>query len=72
MAFCVYNQNMENEVDNLLAILGQPRSLVFLDIGQPNDEERAMFQARLDAINSPGTTKPAEPCNPTLRRCLRC
>jgi hypothetical protein len=41
---------MEDEEEILLAILGRPRKPIYLDIGPPNEEERAMFQARLDAI----------------------
>jgi hypothetical protein len=41
---------MADEVDVLLAILGQPRKPIYLDIGPLNEEERALFLARLEAI----------------------
>jgi hypothetical protein len=58
---------MYHEEDILLAILRQPRKLVYLDIGPLNEEERAVFQARLEAIqHRPESMGPSEaPINQT-------
>lgn len=62
---------MDGEEEILLAILGRGGTLVYLDIGPLNDDERAKVEARLAAVQAERLASRTTPYDDRPRRVVR-